>query len=57
MRITCFNCRHTWDVSTGQLFAARLKNRLGFKEHAFVCPNCDAQSVVTEADFVTSVRM
>jgi uncharacterized protein YlaI len=54
MRITCFNCKHTWQISTGQFLAARLKDRLGFKEHTFVCPNCDAKNVVTEHDFETT---
>lgn len=54
MQITCFNCRQIWQVPTGQLLAAKLKYRLGFKEHTFVCPNCDARNVVTEQEFETS---
>src|SRR5512138_1615406 len=54
MRITCFNCKQNWQISTGQYLAARLKDRLGFKEHTFVCPNCDARNVVAEHDFETT---
>jgi hypothetical protein len=54
MRITCFNCKHIWQVSAGQFLAAKLKFRLGFKEHTFVCPNCDARNVVNEEAFDTS---
>lgn len=54
MRITCFNCKETWQLSSGQFFAAEIKYRLGFKEHTFVCPNCDAKNIVTNEEFETS---
>jgi hypothetical protein len=54
MQITCFNCKRTWQVSRSDLLAAKLKYRLGFKEHTFVCPNCDAKNVIAEQEFATS---
>ncbi len=51
MYITCHNCNQTWKVPTGHILGAKLKFGLGFKEHAFICPNCKAQNVLTEAEF------
>src|SRR6266511_641062 len=51
MQITCLNCSQTWQVSAEHLLAAKLKFALGFKEHTFVCPNCDARNVITEQEF------
>src|SRR5215211_6701792 len=54
MEITCSQCRQAWDVSAGQLLAAKLKFGLGFKEHTFICPNCAAMNVITQDEFSTA---
>ena len=51
MHLTCFNCKQTWDVPAGHILGAKLKFGLGFKEHAFICPNCGAKNVVTKDEF------
>ncbi len=56
MQITCFSCGQTWQVSTRHLLAAKLKFRLDFKEHTFVCPNCDARNVLTDQEFESPDR-
>jgi len=51
MHLTCHNCNKTWKVPAGHMLGAKLKFGLGFKDHAFICPNCDAKNVVTEEEF------
>lgn len=51
MHIACHNCKNTWKVPTGHILGAKLKFGLGFKEHGFICPNCDAKNVLTEEEF------
>ncbi len=53
MEITCANCTQTWQVPAGHLLAAKLKFGLGFKEHTFICPNCEAKNVISEHEFET----
>lgn len=53
MRISCHNCHRIWEVSAGNMRAAKLKFGLGAHEHSFVCPNCQAKNVVSKADFDT----
>jgi hypothetical protein len=51
MHITCHNCNNTWKVPTAHILGAKLKFGLGFKEHGFICPNCQKQNVLTEQAF------
>jgi hypothetical protein len=51
MHITCHNCKKTWKVPTGHILGAKLKFGLGFKDHGFICPNCNVQNVLTEQEF------
>ena len=51
MHITCHNCKNTWKVPAGHILGAKLKFGLGFKDHGFICPNCDAKNVLTEDEF------
>lgn len=51
MEIMCSHCKQTWQLAPGQALAAKLKFGLGFKEHSFVCPNCDTKNIVTEEKF------
>lgn len=54
MEITCSNCHQTWRVSSGQFLAARLKFAFGADEHTFICPNCQAQNVISKGQFETT---
>lgn len=54
MEITCFNCHHTWQLTSGQFLAARLKFALGSHEQGFVCPNCQTENLISEHTFRTS---
>jgi hypothetical protein len=54
MEITCSNCHQTWRVSSGQFLAARLKFAFGADEHTFVCPNCQAENVISKGQFETT---
>jgi hypothetical protein len=54
MEITCLNCHHTWQLTSGQFLAARLKFALGAQEQAFACPNCQTENKVSEHTFRTS---
>jgi len=54
MEITCFNCGQTWRVAAGQLLAAKLRFGLGFTNHTFSCPNCDAKNVIIDTDVRSS---
>lgn len=51
MDLTCFQCKKDWEVPQPQIIGAKLKFALGFKEHAFVCPNCHAKNEVTKQAF------
>jgi len=54
MEITCPNCKQTWQPSAAQILAARIKFGLGSVEHAWTCPNCRAQNVITANEFEQS---
>jgi hypothetical protein len=49
--ITCYNCKTTYEVPAGIMRKARLKFALGYKEHAFTCPNCGAKNGLTYDEF------
>lgn len=51
MELTCSGCKNTWEVSAGHILGAKLKFGLGFEEHAFTCPNCNAKNTLTAAEF------
>lgn len=51
MRISCQNCHRIWEVTAGNMRAAKLRFGLGSQEHTFICPNCEAKNVVSKADF------
>lgn len=51
MQITCHSCKKTWKVPAGHILGAKLKFGLGFKEHGFICPNCNAKNEMTEEEF------
>jgi hypothetical protein len=55
MHITCFNCKNTWEVSAAHILGAKLKYGLGFHEHTFVCPNCQAKNVLSKAEFESAM--
>lgn len=54
MKITCFHCQQTWQLTSGQFLATRLKIALGAHEQEFVCPNCQAKNLISEHTFRTS---
>jgi hypothetical protein len=56
MDLTCFSCKKTWDVSQAHILGAKLKFGLGFKEHTFVCPNCDSKNVITRDVFEAELK-
>lgn len=51
MQITCHSCKKTWKVPAGHMLGAKLKFGLGFKEHGFICPNCNSKNEMTEEEF------
>ena len=51
MEITCYKCKNTYEVPSGVLLIARLKNALGYNEHKFTCPNCGAKNALTAEEF------
>ena len=51
MDLVCFNCKKSWDVSQAHILGAKLKFALGFKEQAFVCPNCNTKNVINKETF------
>jgi hypothetical protein len=54
MQITCINCKQTWEVYAGHLLVARIRFGLGFVEHTFICPNCQAKNVIPATEFEAS---
>ena len=51
MNLTCFSCKKSWEVSQAHILGAKLKFGLGFKEHNFICPNCNSKNNVTKEAF------
>ena len=56
MDLICFKCKKTWDVSQAHILGAKLKFGLGFKEHAFTCPNCDSKNIITKEVFEAELK-
>lgn len=56
MDITCFNCNKTWEVPQAHILGAKLKYALGFDEHGFKCPNCDARNMLTKQEFEAALE-
>src|SRR5512133_536742 len=54
MEIACSNCHQTWQVSSGNFLAAKLKLAFGAHEHEFVCPNCGTKNVISKQQFETT---
>lgn len=54
MEITCLNCHHTWQLTSGQFLGARLKFAFGAQEQEFACPRCGTKNLISQRTFRTS---